>query len=84
MYTQAGFNLTTNRSASRDHSAAARATTPQEGSFLNGFSRLREKLAPRHEDGAYANVGLCEVDAYWRLSEFRKLASGQMIRQNLL
>jgi hypothetical protein len=34
-------NLTLWQSRTHDHYA-----TPPEGSFLNGFSRLREKLAP--------------------------------------
>jgi hypothetical protein len=52
-----------------------------EGSFLNGFLHLREKLAPRHKVGTYANVGfgsVCTWARSWRLGascRLRLLAS---------
>jgi hypothetical protein len=59
----------------------AKVHFPCLASFLNGFSRLRAKLAPTREVGAYATVAFSWVGAYarsWRLRA--KLAPSLLLK----
>jgi hypothetical protein len=55
------------------HSLGRVERTAFEGSFLNGFSRLREKLAPTLVLALALFAPRRKVDAY---ASFKKLASG--------
>jgi hypothetical protein len=46
-----------------------------EGSFLNGFSRLREKLAPPPKVGASASVGFGFSRAYARVGAYERVGA---------